>query len=241
MLVVSIVSHGHGDMVLRLVKQVLTFPEVDRLILTLNILESTPKFEDSRVVLIKNDRPMGFGANHNQAFNKLKSTKFCVLNPDITFHNNPFPALLKVLEDKNIGLVAPLVVQPNSSPEDSMRFFLTPLGLLKRVAGLNLAAYSISYQDSDIKPDWVAGMFMLFNSETYDLVKGFDERYFMYCEDADICTRIWKIGSKVIGKPSAYVVHDAQRASRYKPKHLYWHLFSLFRYFYKHSFSLPRK
>jgi N-acetylglucosaminyl-diphospho-decaprenol L-rhamnosyltransferase len=240
-MLVSIVSHGHGDMVLRLVNKVLTFPEVDRLILTLNTPERTPKFEDSRVFLIENHKPMGFGANHNQAFNKFKSTKFCILNPDITFHENPFPSLLEVLEDKNVGVVAPRVIQENFSPEDSMRFFLTPLGVLKRIFGLNLAAYSITHQDSDIEPDWVAGMFMLFNSETYNLMKGFDERYFMYCEDADICTRIWKIGSKVIGKPSVSVVHDARRGSRHKLNHLYWHISSLFYYFYRHSFSLPQK
>lgn len=241
MLVVSIISHGHGDMIIRLINQMLTFPEVDRIVLTLNIPESIPKFKDPRLVLVLNDKPKGFGANHNHAFKKFKSTRFCVLNPDIVFYDNPFPKLLEALEDSSIGIIAPLVVQSNLSAGDSMRHFLTPLVFLKRIFGFNLAAYSPCYKDSDVKPDWVAGMFMLFNSQSYISVNGFDEGYFMYCEDADICTRLWKIGSKVIGKPSVFVVHDARRASRYKLNHLYWHLLSLFRYFYKHSFSLPKK
>jgi GT2 family glycosyltransferase len=241
MLILSVVSHGHGEMVSRLVEHVLNFPEVKKVILTLNIPENLPKISDSRIEVITNKIPKGFGANHNHAFKKFKSTAFCVLNPDIIFYNNPFPSLIDALKDESIGVVAPLVVQPNLSIEDSMRLFLTPINILRRIVGLDLGSYQLRHQGSDLSPDWVAGMFMLFKSDIYSRVNGFDERYFMYCEDADICTRIWKSGYKVIGRPSAYVCHDARRASRKKLNHFYWHLASIFRYFYTHFFSLPTK
>ncbi len=241
MLILSVVSHGHGEMVYKLIEHILTFPEVEKVVLTLNIPENLPKISDSRVEIITNKMPKGFGANHNQAFKKFKSTEFCVLNPDIIFYTNPFPNLREALKDRSIGVVAPLVVQPNLSLEDSMRFFLTPLNLLGRMVGLDLGSYRIHHHGSDIAPDWVAGMFMLFNSDIYSRLNGFDEKYFMYCEDADICTRIWKSGYKVIGRPSACVCHDARRASLKKLNHFYWHLASIFRYFYTHLFSLPTK
>lgn len=236
---VSVVSHGHGEMVWDLVKQLLYFSEVTEIVLTINIPEEVPDFQDSRVKLVFNSKPKGFGENHNSAFKRTDSTSFCVLNPDIVFERNPFPVLLQSLKDSSVvGLVAPLVVGPNGAPEDSMRRFLTPWSMVTRVLGIDSGLYP--QQQASCNPDWVAGMFMLFQSDSYAKVCGFDERYFMYCEDADICTRLWKTGYKVVGCLSASVIHNAQRASHRSFKHLCWHVRSMVRYFLSYSLSLPK-
>ena len=241
MLVVSIVSHGHGHMVWQLVEQVLHCPELQKIVLTINIPEDVPNFSDPRVDLVLNPEPKGFGANHNAAFKRNSSAFFCVLNPDIILDENPFAFLIKNLGDRRVGLVAPLVVGACGLPEDSMRRFLTPWAMVNRVLGFDSGAYSVRDGGSNFAPDWVAGMFMLFRSQAYAKVGGFDERYFMYCEDADICTRLWKAGYKVVGCLSANVIHNAQRASHRSFKHLSWHMRSMARYFWSHSFSLPKK
>lgn len=240
---ISLVSHGHGDMVWKLVDKLVICPEVSEIIVTLNIPEISPVIFHNKVVLVKNDVPKGFGANHNAAFALAKSEFFCIINPDIQLTQNPFGALLVTLIDHRIGLVAPLVVGTSGLPEDSMRSFLTPWSMLKRVFGFSSGAYSHSLEQSGsyFEPDWVAGMFMLFLSEAYAKVGGFDERYFMYCEDADICTRLWKARYKVVGDLSVCVIHDAQRTSRKSFKYLSWHLRSMARYLWSHSFSLPNK
>lgn len=241
MMVVSIVSHGHGTMVVELVKHLLNLESLSKLILTLNIPEDFPEISDTRLRILRNPYPKGFGENHNAAFKLSQSDFFCVLNPDIVFKVDPFPALLKVLQDASVGLVAPLVLSADGQPEDSMRRFMTPVSMMKRLSTLSPGAYAVRAGGADLLPDWVAGMFMLFRSEAYSKVRGFDERYFMYCEDADICTRLWKAGDKVVGCLSASVVHNAQRASRGSLKHFSWHLRSMMRYFLRHSFSLPQK
>jgi N-acetylglucosaminyl-diphospho-decaprenol L-rhamnosyltransferase len=240
-LVVSIVSHGHGRMVWDLVGQVLIFPEVSKIILTINVPEDVPVFQDERVDVVFNPRPKGFGDNHNAAFRRGDSECFCVLNPDIVFEANPFPALLNVLNDLVVGLVAPLVLSASGRPEDSMRRFITPASMVKRVLGSDSGAYPVQARGADFFPDWVAGMFMLFRSDAYARTGGFDEHYFMYCEDADICTRIWRFGYKVVGCLSASVIHNAQRASHRSWKHLSWHIRSLLRYMFSNAISLPNK
>lgn len=238
---VSLVSHGHGGMVWRLVDQLVACTEVTQVIVTLNIPEAIPVRLHHKVILIENDTPKGFGANHNATFALAKGEFYCVINPDIELAQNPFGFLVGSLSDLHVGLVAPLVVGTAGVPEDSMRCFLTPWSMVKRVLGLNSGAYSVRQGGCDFAPDWVAGMFMLFKSEAYAKVGGFDERYFMYCEDADICTRLWKAGYKVVGRLSASVIHNAQRASHRNFRHLSWHVRSMARYFWGHSFSLPNK
>lgn len=239
MINVSIVSHGHGGMVWNLANQLLAYPEVSRVILTINIPEQVPCFSSDKVVVIKNKIPKGFGANHNAAFRLCESAYFCVLNPDIELTKNPFPKLLSTFEDEGVGIVAPLVVDGFGKPEDSMRFFLSPWSLLKRVARFRSGAYVVKEGEPDFYPEWVAGMFMLFRASAYKTIEGFDERYFMYCEDADICTRLWKSGYIVVACLSASVIHRAHRASHRSLRHLMWHVRSMARYFQQHTFRLP--
>lgn len=241
MITVSLVSHGHGKMVWQLVDQLVACPEVAQVIVTLNIPEALPDELDHKVLSVRNEVPKGFGANHNAAFALASGSFFCVINPDIELTEDPFAALLGALSDKATGLAAPLVVASDGVPEDSMRCFLTPWSMVKRVLGLASGAYPLRRGGYDFYPDWTAGMFMLFRSEAYAQVQGFDERYFMYCEDADICTRLWKSGYKVVGRLSTSAIHNAQRASRRSFKHLSWHVRSMARYFLRHSFSLPNK
>ena len=85
-------------------------------------------------------------------------------------------------------------------------------------------------KDAPIDVDWVAGMFIAFRWTTYADLRGFDERYYMYMEDVDICHRLHLRGLSVMLDPRVHVVHDAQRASRRSWQHRRWHLRSALRY-----------
>jgi GT2 family glycosyltransferase len=182
---------------------------------------------------------LGFGANHNQAFAIATSPYFCVLNPDIAFAVNPFPKLLESFSDKDNGLVAPMIKNTDGGIEDSARHFPTPFVILaRRLFGFK-DAYVFLEGDANFTAEWVGGMCMLFRSPAYAQITGFDERYFMYVEDVDVCTRLWKAGLKVIVCPSAVVIHEARRASRRSWEHLRWHIASLLRYFLRYLGRLP--
>ena len=81
-----------------------------------------------------------------------------------------------------------------------------------------------------LKVDWVGGMFMLFRREAFERVQGFDERFFLYYEDVDICRRLHGAGYDVVATPRAQATHEAQRASRRKPRHMALHARSMLRY-----------
>ena len=239
MIAVSIISHGHGAMLGPLVEQLLEFPEVTRIIVTKNIPESLVLPKNPRLLLLENSMPGGFGSNHNAAFRHCRESYFCPLNPDVTFDGNPFPGLLDVARATGACIVAPRVDAPDGHPEDSMRFFPTPSRLVRKLLRGERGSYTLSRTDEAQAVEWVAGMFMLFCSEQYRQLGGFDERYHLYYEDADICTRAWRHGLPVIGAPKYSVIHDARRDSHRNLRHLLWHLSSMTRYFAEHWGDLP--
>lgn len=234
LIAISIVSHGHGAMVAPLVMSLLDCPEISQIVVTHNMLEDAYEFGDPRVMLIKNARPKGFGANHNAAFRLCSQPAFCPLNPDIQLLENPFPTLLECLNnDARVALAAPRVQAPDGVVEDSVRHFPTVFSLfMKALTGADGRIQNLpNTSPSDV--DWVAGMFMLFRSDAYKRLGGFDEEYFLYYEDVDICARIHDSGGVVRLCPTAKVVHDARRDSHRSLRHMRWHVASMMRYIFK--------
>ena len=120
-------------------------------------------------------------------------------------------------------MAGPLVRNPAGNVEDSARRFPTAASLLKNALSEKLQPdYSVDRGTQEV--DWVAGMFMLFRAGDFRSVGGFDEAYFLYYEDVDLCRRLRSAGSRVSYAPSAEVVHDARRASRRNPRLALHHL-----------------
>jgi GT2 family glycosyltransferase len=181
------------------------------------------------VFVHSNSAPKGFGENHNQAFSHANGQYFCVMNPDIRLRSNPFQLLLSGLVDSSIGMLAPLVLGPDGTVEDSARRFPSFIKILKKVF---TKTWTPDYvlQDKPVDVDWAAGMFMLFPRNIFEEVKGFNECYFLYYEDVDICARLHLAGLRVVVCPSSRVVHHAQHSSHRSLKYLRWHITSLVRF-----------
>jgi len=241
MIAISIISHAHGAMVENLVRSLLLLEEVTQLFVTLNVPEQLALPPDNRLVLIRNVRPKGFGANHNSAFQRCEQPYFCPLNPDIILSENPFPTLMREIKRTNSSLIAPLIISPSGIIEDSARHFPQLKELFLRPLGVSHHRYTIAPGEGTIFPDWVGGMFMLFNSLDYAKVKGFDESYFLYYEDVDVCIRLWKAELKVALSSDTLAIHDAQRKSRKSLRFLRWHLCSMLRYHLNYWGRLPRR
>ena len=234
MISISIVSHGQGAMVGRLLADLARFPAArdGEVIVTHNVPEPALEAPSAALPLraVSNAARRGFGANHNAAFAVARGGFFCVLNPDIRLPQDPFPALLEALASTSVGVAAPVVVGPTGALEDNARRFHAPLALLRRALARGVR---LDYPDAagSFSPDWVAGMFMLFRREAFARVGGFDERYFLYYEDVDVCARLRLAGYDVRLAADARAVHDAQRRSHRDPRYLAAHLRSALRYF----------
>jgi N-acetylglucosaminyl-diphospho-decaprenol L-rhamnosyltransferase len=217
---VSIVSHEQWSLVQPLLDQLDRWcgASIARVVLTVNTpealtIKSSWRFEIER---IDNVRPRGFGANHNAAFSRCHTPWLLILNPDIRLDSDPLPALL-TRASPDAGLVSPRIREPGSDAAEPYRELLTPLELIRRRKPGHRPPAA---------PAWVAGMFMLIRREAFAHVRGFDERYFMYCEDFDLCARLRLAGWRLQAEPSVTVLHLAQRASQAALRPLLWHLAS---------------
>jgi GT2 family glycosyltransferase len=203
-------------------------------IVTINESETLPFSEKDfpfQLFIIHNAKPKGFGANHNAAFQVVQGDFFCVLNPDLRIPQDPFPSLCDSLaHDPLVGVISPLILDPAKNPCDNARLFPTPGRILKRLLPFTKKVIYPLPSD-ELSVDWLAGIFLLFPSQVFAMVKGFDERYFLYYEDVDLCVRLKLAGFRLVLSPAVFVVHQARRASHYHPRYLRWHLHSMLRFF----------
>jgi N-acetylglucosaminyl-diphospho-decaprenol L-rhamnosyltransferase len=237
MICLSVVSHGQVTIATGLLQAIARLRPslVSRIIYTRNVPEpDLPALELGHIelVVITNRRAKGFGENHNFAFQHCTQPFFCVVNPDIQLTSDPFPALIEAFGDEGLGLVAPLVTTPDDQVENTSRALYTPRELiLQKLRPDNRAAAAA----------WLAGMFMLFRSEAYRGVSGFDCGYFLYIEDVDICTRMRVAGWRLRQVPDARVIHEAQKRSHRSLHYTRWHLAGMLRYWRSPSFWLYRR
>lgn len=204
-----------------------------RIVLTVNMPEVLP-FDVNGYALpievIRNDRPKGFGANHNQAFRRVSGEYFCVVNPDICFKDDPFDRLVRCLEETEASLAVPVVINQQGDLEDSVRPFPTLVRIVQKALGLERTS-EYGSSDRPLHPDWAAGMFMLFQSLAFQELGGFDERFYLYYEDVDICARLRLSGRDIVLCLGTRVVHAARRESHRNLTYLTWHMASMLQFF----------
>jgi N-acetylglucosaminyl-diphospho-decaprenol L-rhamnosyltransferase len=222
----SVVSHGHGPLLEALLDDLTRQQGISalRVIVTLNVPEpaiSADRWPSLKLLLRHNAAPLGFGANHNAAFAQAEGDWFLVVNPDIRLPDDTTLETLLALPAEGVGVVGPQVLSPNGEIEDSVRGPLTLPRLLRRHGG------SSERTPAAGEFFWLAGMLLVFRSHAYAAVNGFDERFFLYCEDFDICARLRLKGLHVVHHEAVSVVHAAQRDSRRKLRHLRLHVISL--------------
>ena len=237
---ISIVSHGQMELVLPLLQDLEAIHHTTPLhvVLTLNVPEDLPCVPEDfafSLQIMRNSQPLGFGANHNRAFSQAQGGIFCVLNPDIRITQNPFPDLLKACADPHTGLAAPAIYSPSGQLEDSARKFPTPWRIAHRVL-TRRRTRDYAAPTTVLHPDWVAGMFLLLRTTVYRQLGGFDERYFLYYEDVDLCARARLAGLEIVQLALPGVIHNAQRASHRDPKYLRWHEGSMLKFFTSAAF-----
>ena len=233
---VSIVSHGHGGVVRDLLRDLGEEPQADlRVTLTLNVPEALPLDPAAApfpLTVVQNAAPRGFGANHNAAFRQAPAEGwFCVANPDVRVPAGVLPRLVGTLAaHPSAAVVGPRVRDRAGRAQNSARKLPTPGRVLRRALR---ALPSLDYPVGSgwRRADWVAGMLMVLPARTFAELGGFDERFFLYYEDVDLCCRARLLGYDVLLDESTFVTHDGLWDSHRKPRYLRWHLGSMARFF----------
>lgn len=203
--------------------------------------------KDIEYIAIENN--IGFGSAHNKVIKEIRNTsKFhLILNPDVSFKPSVLPNLIKKLEaDDIISMIAPKVVFPNGEHQFSCRRYPTSLELIiRRINFLKPVFKSIvdkgEYKDKDLSkafnPEYITGCFQLYKTDDLIEIKGFDERYFLYMEDVDICKKIDLSNKKKLYYPEEEITHILKQGSSKSLKLFFRHLSSAFKYYRKWGFS----
>ena len=237
LITLSIVSHGNAEKIGHLLAS-LKKHEHDttrfQLILTDNLRDNLPNFDPvpwGSLHILRNDHQMGFAENHNRAFQIAHGRYFAILNPDLLFERPVFERLINSLHTHQADLIAPKIIDENGAMQDSFRTLPTPSEIIRRrLPGYKFEIFQPDHEGM-IHPDWMAGMFWLMSVDVYRQLGGMDERYRLYFEDVDFCTRARLKGMKLLVDSKVQVRHDAQRSSHKNLYYLFLHTRSAVRFF----------
>lgn len=194
--------------------------------------------------VVQNLRSAGFGANHNRNFelaNPDQDDWFVICNPDIVADAVQVTRLLEFAEKDGAHIAAPVLWNNNFDCfDDNVRPFPTLASLaLSFVGAASSSRYGADTLVSLRTPDWASGAFIAFKAGLFGELRGFDERYFMYMEDVDICRRARERGHQVRFYPEVQLIHNAARHNRrICTRNFQYHLTSVFKYFIMKGFSL---
>lgn len=236
LITLSIVSHADSEKISNLLTSLQKHENTKQLqlILTDNLQNQLPDFDSAHwnsLHIIRNNKPKGFAENHNQAFQLAQGKYFAILNPDLIFEESILEKLINDLETHQLDLIAPQIVDEKNVTQDSFRGLPTPLKLIKRrLVEEQIESFQVDHQGL-IHPDWIAGMFWLMKSDTYRRLNGMDEKFRLYFEDVDFCTRARLNKMKIAVNANIKIRHDAQRSSRKNIYYLLLHTCSAFKFF----------
>jgi len=239
---ISVVSHGHG----KLIQELGCLAELANhfhVVVKINKEEpeTLPYLERHGIHYIDSDYGLGFGHNNNVVYKYCKTQLdmneedyFCVFNPDVVSGPAAFNQLINSMTADNCELAGVNLFKDEllTMPDNSIRNFPTLAEFTRSFLGMgNRTKIDKSKVTESTLVDWAAGSFLAFKSSLYKKLKGFDEGYFMYCEDIDICFRSKVLGKQLRFYPNIKMLHLAKHANRKLfSKHFYWHVSSVFRF-----------
>lgn len=185
---------------------------------------------------------LGFGKGHNCVLNDLDSRFHAIVNPDIELKEDSFSKIISFMEEEGCGAVIPRLVDESGELQKAYRRELTPFDMFIRMfvkGGFKKRRAYHTLDDMDYsKPfevPFAQGSFLVMQTALFKAVGGFDERYFLYLEDADLCKKINQT-SRIMYFPGTEVAHRWEKGSHKSKKLLLIHIKSMLKYFCKWGF-----
>ena len=165
------------------------------------------------------ERNGGFAHGCNVGWRAGEARFVLFLNPDARIDPQALRTLCDVLErDPAVGVVAPRILHADGTLDFSQRRFprlqstyaqaLFLHRLLPRAAWTDEVDRRPEVYETAQAPEWVSGACFLMPRSLLEELGGLDEEFFLYCEDTDLCRRVWDAGYEVRYEPSAVVVHE---------------------------------
>jgi N-acetylglucosaminyl-diphospho-decaprenol L-rhamnosyltransferase len=228
-LAVVIVSHDQSRWLprcLTTLREHLGDVDADVLVVDNGTQDDVGELEEARVLRIEN---RGYGHANNVGLAATDAPWVLFLNPDTEILDGSLSELLDRLDARpDIGIAGVRQVDATGALTPTMRSFPTAARTLGDALGLErwpsrpgwlgerelrLDRYEIEFEG-----DWTIGSFLLVRRETLDAVGGFDESFFLYSEEVDLCLRVREAGWKVLHVPSVTILHHGSTGRALDPK-----------------------
>ncbi|MBP3041448.1 glycosyltransferase [Bacillaceae bacterium Marseille-Q3522] len=192
----------------------------------------------------------GFGFGHN--YNLLSSSEkyFLVFNPDIILEKAEIEKMIALLEEeRTVSLLVPQIRNQDGTIQHLMRdrvsvfdYFLrfVPFRFIKKLFAKRLASYECRNipHDRNVDIRIGSGCFMLIRGADFKAINGFDDRYFMYFEDYDLCLEFEKRKKRVVYTPFSSVIHFYERGAHKNTRLFKIFMKSMFQFFQKWGWKL---
>lgn len=215
-----IVHFNHVEYTRNVVRQLRDFtqPGLQEIIVVDNASQQPLKEDDvpgARIIHIDENR--GYGYACNRGAEEATGSHLFILNNDLAFRENPLPALLSALAaESRSGAAGPALMFPDGRHQPSWSTFPTLYTEFREAKRQEASRSREEPSASDPghatamqarQVDWITGACMLISREAWKAVRGFDEAYFFYFEDVDLCMRLRRAGFKTLVEPRTTVVH----------------------------------
>lgn len=251
---VSLVTYKHNLAAVKpIIDSVLASTIVEKFYIVDNSGETALRGEveslDERIEYIPLNNP-GFGAANNVAIRKafdFGAKYHAVVNPDIEFNPGTLEKIVSFMEGNvKVGVVMPKTQNTDGSMQHNCKLSPSPFDLLLRrflpkswgkAARVKFEMQMFDHEKQFDVP-FLCGCFLVFRLDALKEVGLFDERYFMYMEDVDLCRRIWSGGWRNVYYPIAEVIHAHAAESYHNFRMLKIHIKSVLSYFRKWGWIL---
>jgi len=240
-----IVTHNNESTILEAVTSILEYTRDIDFILYIsdncsrdNTIKILNDIRDNRLVVLENNDNKGFSYGHNSVLSIIKSDYHIIINPDVVVDSDVVSKLINYFnDDSDIAMAMPKILNLDGTtqylPKKSPSFIYLLSG---RLPFLNKYRDEYTMRLVEFKEpteiDFCSGCFMFTRTDLFKKVNGFDTRFFMYFEDADLTKTMKKYG-KVVINPHCYVYHKWERSGARKLKFLLIQISSMFKFFRK--------
>jgi hypothetical protein len=214
-------------------------------------------WQEKDVMFIQNNKNLGMGGGNNVGLKRAHGKYVVVMNPDTLAFKDTFTKLHDFMEkNSRVGVVGPKQFNPDKTIQDSCyrwHNLLTPfyrrtfLGRL-RFAKLEIKRYLMhDYNKKTTREvDWLLGSCLFMRAAAVKEIGYFDERFFLYFEDTDLCRRFWQKNWSVVYDPESEIIHNHNRESAKQPWYTFFknsasreHIKSWWKYTLKWGFKRP--
>lgn len=188
---------------------------------------------NNQIKIVANHENLGFAGANNQGASLAQGEFLLFLNSDTIVNDDIFESALNLFKnDQKIGIISPRLMQENGEPQKmAYNHFPTFWRLITRKSKQEM---KIPAGAKILEVDWVSGCALMIKRDLFNKLGGWDDHFFLYFEDVDLCKRVKEIGCKVIVDLQTKIIHLGGKSLRLNSDRKGYYYEAQDRYFNKH-------